>query len=315
MSYSHPINRNGAPPNDGTYDRPISDNSVSTTSNASAENEWMLNEPYGFQADQVAYYELDTEEPNAVGVVASRGGDGRQFRSKNVFRNNLKAIKTGLKTAAQWIPNIFNRTSPRNGSSYDKKSKVKLSRNDSINSSIHSNSYYSSVLGSENSNSQYTNNSCSTSSSNQHMYGQYQHGGGGGATVAPQMSRCTSYDPISVDGSSRRSSTASCTSLAAATVTSLSSRRSTQVPAHLNQTENLVIQPQSLALTTEQFVTPRIPPPPPMSVQPNIQKPQYHTLPSDNTSQSSQHIKTEIVDEQEMTDSMNNLILPDDMVC
>src|SRR5699024_761704 len=133
------------------------------------------------------------------------------------------------------------------------KPKSKLTRNDSINSSLHSNSFYSSVLGSDNSNSQFTSNSYSTGSGKQmQQYGMYQ--GTNTASKAEQLNRCTSYDPISIGGSSRRSSVASTTSLAAATIASRCTHHSQgQEPKHLNQTDNLVIQPQSLTLANEHF--------------------------------------------------------------
>lgn len=288
----------------------------------------MMNEVYStvgneiapYAAERVAYYEVNGSGEEVGIALASGGGinDDRAFRGKNAFRNNLKAIKTSLKNAANWIPNIFHRSSHRNGPG-EKKSKTKLTRNDSVNSSIHSNSYYSSVLGSENSNSAYTSNSYSTNSSQ--MYGQYRGSGSGTAATkmaSSQMTRCTSYDPISIGGSSRRSSDASCTSLASATVTSMNTRRSTQEPVHLNQTENLVIQPQSLALTTEQFVTPLPPPPPPTQpAPPSAQPVMVNHVPPEPEQLNTTLIKAEVhadPAEEEMSDSMNNLILPDDMV-
>lgn len=97
--------------------------------------------------------------------------------------------------------------------------------------------------------------------------------------------RCSSYDPISLDGSSRRSSDASYSSLLGSggnsnslnnssgsnsnnnnTTNTTNARLNTQVRRsipmgpHLSQTDNLIIQPQSYALssaiTPELFVNP-----------------------------------------------------------
>ena len=318
---------------DGLFEPPISDNSVSST--------WSTGDVYSVPNEVVDVAEFalpsqpiysdgfvnETFESN-VAVVRSAGPDERTFRSKNVLRNNLKAIKSGLKTAAHWIPNIFNRTSSTassnhrtsagidgtvpmgttmpNGKKNQNKSKTtKLTRHDSINSSLQSNSFYSSVLGSEASNSQFTSNSYSTNSSTnshsakhggqQQSYGQYSTS----SVKSGQLARCTSYDPISLGESSRRSSEAIDTVSIASTncSTNRSMAQQQPTPKHLNQTENLVIQPQSLALTNDHFVgLGRMMPPPPPPVQ---------------TMMPPNQIKPE---SQEPIDSINNLILPDDMV-
>ncbi|OTF72435.1 Zinc-finger double domain containing protein [Euroglyphus maynei] len=293
--YSNELSNNSP----GIYvDAPISDNAVSTTTcqNNGFDTEWIVpanNDLYdendGFVHQQSTNYsDFEIEDPSGmiITVNGNRNIAGQpMIRSKNVFKDNFKAIKSGLKTAATWIPNMFNKSNRRsngfdqshNHKTKSSSSKTKLSRNDSISSSLHSNSYYSSVLGSDNSNSQYTNNSYSTNGQQQQQQQQRYSGSSGGTVTTQQqqtINRCNSYDPISIDGSSRRSSEASLNSIAAVTATSMCSRRSHQQqqnePKHLKQTENLVIQPQSLALSHDQSyaaITPSaiIPPPPPPS--------------------------------------------------
>lgn len=256
-----------------------------------------------------------------MGLAVADGGQNmiampeRIIRSKNVFKNNLKAIKSSFKTAANFLPNIFNRSNNNNNSlsAESKKSKTKLYRNDSLCSSVHSNSFYSSVLGSENSNSQFTSNSYSTNNSKQYS-NQKSTGTGASATKTDQsLNRCNSYDPISIDGSSRQSSEVSINSLVASSVCG----RRTQEAKHLKQTDNLVIQPQSLALSTDQqYSMPQISLPvvpnqmgPFSPIQPNNQ------MPISNTVMAPTRTNVDTTPEEEaLNDSMNNLIFPDDMV-
>ena len=344
-------------------DAPISDNAVSTTTcqNNGFDTEWIVpanNDLYeenggdGFIQQPTNYSDFEIEDPS--GMIVSVNGNRNivnhgqsMIRSKNVFKNNFKAIKSGLKTAATWIPNMFNKSNRRSNDNdgYDhsqkqtksSSSKTKLSRNDSISSSLHSNSYYSSVLGSDNSNSQYTNNSYSTNNSNQQrqQYGQQQQrysgssgGGGGGATATTQqqqseqtINRCNSYDPISIDGSSRRSSEASLNSIAsiaAATATSMCSRRSQQQqqqqqsePKHLKQTENLVIQPQSLALSHDQpyaAITPSVVMPTPSNMIAPFSPPNSHTINPNENFTAAQPLATSNATADEP------IIFPDEMV-
>lgn len=312
-------------------DAPISDNAVSTTTITAStchngngfDTEWIVpttatnNSDCGYgdndngvvgggfihnhqQSTGANYSNFEIEDQSGMIITVNGSDPIGQPRSKNVFKNNFKAFKSGLKTAATWLPNMFNKSNRHRHNDqqqYDhqskttKSSKTKLSRNDSISSSLHSNSYYSSVLGSENSNSQYTNNSYSTNGSQQQQqsYGQqqqrYSGSSGGTATITQQqqqssqqtsINRCNSYDPISIDGSSRRSSEASLNSIAAATM-SCNHNRSQQLnhhqpqnePKHLKQTDNLVIQPQSLALSHDQQYAAILPPPQPLPLPPS----------------------------------------------
>ena len=181
-----------------------------------------------------------------------------------------------------------------------KSNKSKLIRQGST-SSINSNSFYSSVLGSDNShNSQVTN----SSSSAQVVL-----------TSNGELIRCTSYDPISIGGSSRRSSNASCSDIAANRRTSSSSSQA----KHLTETNNLVIQPQSVSLTQDRYSSSvssigssasshnrrnrsAVPPPPTLN---------------ENTSASNHpndSVTLEECDSDQPIETMNNIILPDDMV-
>lgn len=169
-------------------------------------------------------------------------------------------------------------------------------------SSINSNSFYSSVLGSDNShNSQVTN---SSSSAAQVVL-----------TSNGELIRCTSYDPISIGGSSRRSSDASCSDIATNRRTSSTSSQA----KHLTETNNLVIQPQSIALSTDCYSSSvssigssvshsrnaRTVPPPPPSLNENTSA-SHH--PNDS-------VTLEECDSDQPIETMNNIILPDDMVC
>lgn len=372
------------------FEPPISDNSVSTTcgvggginrgrSVIAAADSWpVAGDVYnisnvdsdvdevigGYSSGQAAaatpYSEFSIEEPNyggggggGVGVaIRGAGVDGGRavLRTKNVLKSNFKAIKSGLKNAVNWIPNVFQKSHGEGGPgrTKSKSTKSKPSRRDSISSSMHSNSYYSSVLGSENSN--FSNSYSTDSSTKQQNFGMYSGdsgvslaaGSGGSSGVAQgQLTRCTSYDPISLGGSSRRSSEASLTSLAANTVASRCSIRNQSglEPVHLNQTNNLVVQSASQALTSE-FASPPLPQqmlinnnqqqqqqhlrspsstlmPPPMQPPPMQQIPTHNV---DNSQQSSSMIlKSEAmsdsqVDPQSVLDPISNLILPDDMV-
>ena len=204
----------------------------------------------------------------------------RPFRSKGGFKSNLLSLKSGLKNvASSWIPNIFNKsptsqlppgvmkTSPGRGKG---KNKSKLVREDSLNSQ-HSTSFYSSGLGSQ-SESHFSSSYGSTSKHLQNsvsqgyvsQVSQASYGTPSVSSKAPVQGQAQSlatppqanYDqrnnvPAGAPVSSRRSSlSASVSNTSLATTTTSNSR---QAPKHLNQTENLVIQPQSLAIVTEQY--------------------------------------------------------------
>lgn len=130
-----------------------------------------------------------------------------------------------------------------------------------------------------------------------------------------QLIRCTSYDPISVGGSSRRSSNASCSDIGVNRRTSSSSSQA----KHLTETNNLVIQPQSVSLSQDRYSSsvssigssasshnrrnrPVVPPPPTLN---------------ENTSASNHpndSVTLEECDSDQPIETMNNIILPDDMV-
>lgn len=325
----------GSAPSDGIFEPPISDNSVSTTCTGGIDTEWLPSSSYPVpvmdsEADEIIYHGAEEfvefggrDQFGGVDVAIRAGGleGNRGLRSKNVLKNNFKAIKSGLKSAANWIPGIFNRSAHRssldpNPLSKKSKSKSKLTRNDSVNSSLHSNSFFSSGIGSEN--SQFTSsNSYSTSSNSkqvQQQQQQQQYGQFPSENAGKSLTRCTSFDPISIDGSSRRSSEASLISLAAVTVASRCTHRSQtgQEPKHLKQTENLVIQPQSMALNSEHYPRSRLPAhmPPNQNVQNCGMINQM--VAQDNCHQMSplkMETNTEVA-----VDPINNLILPDDMV-
>lgn len=274
----------------GAIEGPISDNSVSTTYNGrGGQPGWappsqtyrthsLNNQPNEYPA-QPQFYELDAGD-NGMVLMATHADPTAHFRTKNGFKNNMKAIKTGLKSAANWIPNIFNR-SGRRDSDYplemdkmDKKAKSKLSRDDSLNS----NSFFSSGLGSDA--SQFVSNSTSSNKG----YGQYQQNAA--VDVKPPSSSLnpvTSYDSISVGASS----VASCNS----SVTTHT--RSQREAKHLSQTNNLVIQPQ--------FAHPQ-------TMTPNLSELDCGSVCKVETT------KVEINKNAQTPDSMSNLILPDDMV-
>jgi hypothetical protein len=58
--------------------------------------------------------ETDCGERSAIGDdmvgIASRVGS----RQRNTFKSNIKAIKSGIKSATSWIPNIFTRNNSLN---------------------------------------------------------------------------------------------------------------------------------------------------------------------------------------------------------
>jgi hypothetical protein len=132
-------------------------------------------------------------------------------------------------------------------------------------------------------------------------------------TTNGELIRCTSYDPISIGGSSRRSSDASCSSIAGGT--RRTSSTSSQAK-HLTQTDNLVIQPQSIALATERYSSSvssigssisnsrrnKVVPPPNLNETTSVNHP-------------NESVTLEECDSDQPIETMNNLILPDDMVC
>ncbi|RWS31230.1 zinc finger protein-like protein [Leptotrombidium deliense] len=245
-------------------DAPISDNSVSTTCLNSYENEWCptsVSIPIiGSQSDALVA-ECTANSP----LLASPG-----MRSPLKPRTSLKnRLKNSFRSATNWIPSFFNqRSGQRSNGCYidgrtenipinsnrtcvDKRNTKKLTnksdltRHGSTTSSI--NSLYSSAFGSENSHA-------TSSSSNvgvtqcMNTTNTYVSGHNNADII-----RCSSYDPISIGGSSRRSSNASNSSFMGTGVgynTSCHQSRRNANAHHLSQTDNLVVQPQSLALSS-----------------------------------------------------------------
>ncbi|KAF7489979.1 Transcriptional activator [Sarcoptes scabiei] len=306
-------------------------------------------------------------------------GHPRVIRSKNVFKNNLKAIKSGLKTAANWIPNIFNNTNTNsNGKNVNRSrneedeysfelsskksssSETKLSRNDSIGS-FNSSSFYSSGIGSDYSTSQYTTGSYSTQNSNPPptQYGRFNNGpiaetlSMASSNNGPRsLTKCDSYDPVSIDSVSQRSFASSGCSV------KINPRQENQMiddtPDHLKQNDNLVIQPRLLAMSNDRHFATVMTPRPPMlptndicsfppmnvdgrcsvnTVRPNLinqitmeMRRSNSTVPM-SPNDGTMTIETQNLlspngvlapadndDVREINDSMSNLILPDDMV-
>ena len=90
------------------FDQPISDNSVSTTCIGTADQDWSA-------ADAITV-EVDTGL-DRTGVC----GDGMLGiqqrvipRQRNSIKNNIKAIKSGIKSATSWIPFFRNSSQTNN---------------------------------------------------------------------------------------------------------------------------------------------------------------------------------------------------------
>ncbi|KAI1289194.1 Zinc finger protein [Halotydeus destructor] len=239
---------------------PISDDVVSSTCvgsvEASTASDWAtadildhslevvsLNEtfavPMAVTAGGADCHSSPMSPPTSAGV----GHIG--FKGRANFRSR---IKSGLKSASSWLPSVFNGNKNGGGNSCDRRAPDKNNKSKKEqkpllvrqNSMASNNSYYSSVLGSDG-------NSYGSAP------GGGVGGGGGGRAEAGMfemkplssstqtgIQRCQSYDPISLGGSSRRSSSSSLSSCNGPK--KLSAR-------HLSQTDNLVVQPQSVSLS------------------------------------------------------------------
>lgn len=249
---------------------PISDDLVTSTCAGSVEaaNDWYAAESINMASPDPV--DLMRSGPYAISVGAGGGDDigcSSPMSPPSSVNITLKGgrsttpsfrsrIKSGLKTATNWIPNMFNGSKAhvgggmadnrrpqdaKNNAKNKKEQKPLLVRQNSTASNSN-HSYYSSVLGSDG-------NSFGSNG-----------GGGGGHTQAScfemkplsvsqaGLNRCASYDPISLGGSSRRSSSTSLASSAAAgpTIRTPAKRGSAR---HLSQTDNLVIVPQSVSLS------------------------------------------------------------------
>ena len=264
--------------NDGhNGDPPISDNQVSTTCINPIDNDWCPSIDVGRSMNDYSSSvrgAMRNDDYSAGSRVLAAPLSNLPLRSPLKPRPSLKnRLKNSFRNATNWIPIVFNSKNGRNsapsntprstnsGENYSKKlnkksesSKSNLARQGSTASSI--NSFYSSVLGSDNShNSQVTNESSSgiaCNPGNQSLIAEDANRmlGPGGASLI----RCSSYDPISIGGSSRRSSDASNSSLVGNNIAPnrINSQPRQSIPnaRHLSQTDNLIIQPQSLALSS-----------------------------------------------------------------
>ncbi|XP_054162446.1 transcriptional activator cubitus interruptus-like [Oppia nitens] len=308
-------------------DQPISDNSVSTTCIGTVDQDWST----AVESDTItvepenSFNRFDIESDSVVGLQSRVVS-----RQRNTFKNNIKAIKSGIKSATNWIP-FFRNSSQNKNSNYSsingninnnnqnnkhlgnnamlgpngknnkKSNKSKLIRQGST-SSITSNSFYSSVLGSEN--SQTSSHLTTSSSSGPHMV----------LTSTGELIRCTSYDPISIGGSSRRSSDASSSDITA-------NRRNTSrsTAKHLTQTDNLVIQPQSIALSNDCYLS-GLSVSSGISVGSSVSSRRARTAvpPPSITENASNHPNENVTldecDSDQPIETMNNMLLPDDMV-
>lgn len=214
-------------------DAPISDNSVSTTCVGSSAVEvavdWGLTESVSTEED------FDVGAPRAVAVA----GGGSYYEGGSLAVKSGKSIKSriksGVKTAKSWIPKVFGHktsqvavgvnSSHKTTSSKKSDMKVGLVRQGSTSSSLVS--AYSSLAGSV-SGSQATSTSYSTCSA---------------TATGSQMTRCASYDPLFL--SSRRSSSSSITTSSESPAKAAS--HSQCKARHLSHTDNLIVQPQSVA--------------------------------------------------------------------
>ncbi|RWS11585.1 zinc finger protein-like protein, partial [Dinothrombium tinctorium] len=356
------ISANGEIPNGDCLsgEPPISDNSVSTTCLNSFENEWCTDIPVQVMASP---NDIVVSECNGVRTSPNNGYDaeanspllaspaGINIRSPMKPRTSLKnRLKNSFRSATNWIPNFFN---PRNGQRNNgnvgnnrvenismnnrrtcsdkrnsKKStgtgtKTNLVRHGSTTSSI--NSFYSSVLGSDNSH----NSQATSGSSNAHCHNG-QNAFVAGHNEDGQMIRCSSYDPISVGGSSRRSSNASNSSFAVNGMNyGMNQHHIRRNAHHLSQTDNLVVQPQSIALSSgissEGFTSSLSTLNSATSIPPIVSGTMSRSDTTATTSNSTGTVATEIhhpnenvnleeCDSDQPIENNDNLILPDEMV-
>lgn len=224
-------------------DAPISDNSVSTTCGGpsgadAAAAEWCVD---GVSVEE-DYSSSDLMPPHAVAVGVAGGSfyetavAGAAVHVKSGKSSIKSRIKSGVKSATSWIPKVFgskggqavggsqNQKSDTRSSSKKEAAKSAFVRQGSTSSSV---SAYSSLA-------------CSVSGSQTST----SYTTSGAAATAGQMTRCASYDPIYL--SSRRSSTSSITTSSESPATAFSQCKA----RHLSQTTNLIVQPQSVALSS-----------------------------------------------------------------
>lgn len=241
---------------------PISDDLVTSTCVGSVEpaSDWYVTESVNMASPDPA----DLIRPGPFAITVGGAGDDVGGSSPSAPPNialkggrsstpSFRArLKSGFKTAANWIPNMFNAGSKASAAgiadnrrpqeaaknSKNKKEQKPLLVRQNSTASNSNHSYYSSVLGSDG-NSFGSNGGGPTQASCFEMKPLSVSQAGG-------LNRCASYDPISLGGSSRRSSSTSLASSAAASgpTTRTTKRASAR---HLSQTDNLVIVGQQCA--------------------------------------------------------------------
>ena len=245
----------------GCMDAPISDNNVSSTcigqpSSAIDISEWIADsedcQPESSSSDFAspriplsATVSIGGREDGFLGEGPSIGilpGKG-----KGNFKNR---IKSGIRTAANWIPNVFgsklasksssngNGTMGKNGKDGRTGNNI-LVRQGSCASSV--NSFYSSLLDSEVSQAT-TSSSTSYSTATAPIQSK--------SSSSSQMTRCSSYDPMILNPrvkSSPANGGSGCGS--GSTSKQRMSVQNAQKARHLSQTENLIVQPRSAGNT------------------------------------------------------------------
>lgn len=323
----------GLGPRDTIFEpTPVNDSSVTTTCNRNGayDLEWngggggrgvgLVNSytlgDEGYQGGSM-YERFEIEEPymggrggGAGGAMVATAGGGvvaahiHDIRPKSVLKNSIKAIKTGLKSSTNWIPNMIQRATsatPKSGKSKSK-SKNSLALNETLSSS--SGYYTSSVFSSENSN--YATSTFSKEGNNSAVASGNSNasalGGGCATMVAPR-------EPMPTYQQQQQQ------------------QKPKQLPAHLSSNNNMVIQPQSMSLATDHYgfmpppTTPRLPPVTPVSASMVVSSNTNHRPASTSVARNNVNthvVKVEIHDTTVTApsplDSMSNLILPDDMV-
>lgn len=222
-------------------DAPISDNSVSTTCGNSGGGGGDVALDWGVEGVSVdEEYSSDMMPPQAVAVgVGGVMHESRSAANVKSGKSSIKSrIKSSVRTATSWIPKVFGHKPSQvavGGNQSDKQSVVRSSKKDMRSSLVRHGSTSSSVLSAYSSlagsvSGSQTSTSYSTSSA---------------ALTAPHITRCASYEPLHHLSSSRRSSTSSIT-----TSSEPRAKPVSQGKGHLSQTDNLIVQPQSVALSS-----------------------------------------------------------------
>lgn len=237
-------------PSDGIMDAPISDNNVSSTcigqpSSSIEMTEWLgggdVDEPESssdFASPRI---------PISAAIALGGGGgaeDDEYGRGPSLAflpgkaKGNIKdRIKSSLKTAKNWIvPNVFGNklaSKPSHGlKNPSKDGRSNLVRQGSCASSV--NSFYSSLMESEEVSQATTSSSTSYSTATAPIQ----------SKSSSQMARCSSYDPMIL--SPRKSAPANGPGCTKQKISASQAHKA----RHLSQTENLMVQPRSAALSS-----------------------------------------------------------------